>query len=328
MWQTSDGQDGAVGIHLLLGTAVSGDTDPPIWNPQLWQYLEVGIFQRNGPEIAFGDENFSSDSVRGGSVLLTDGRLQLHFVSSWKDTPSVDLDLLHQPDGCWHGRFHRGSFDSTVTLCRPTPGPSIEPSPLIGTWSSGRGDSGCIHIFETGSGTFTGWSDALEVPGLIIFSPNTGPHLFSENYGELAKVQLTNNRFVSLEFSAYSPICCSHLFVGTLSADGSTIRERSHPALTRPPMPLTGPKCSATPALIPPPSTDSSQNRSELQPIDARPEEPPLRQSEAAAPLPQSQPSAFALVNRGGVRFLTRSYGSTRDYVGKNETQFHSAAGI
>jgi hypothetical protein len=223
VWQTPDGSGGAVGIHLELMTAVSGDADPPIWTPQSWQHLNLGIFQRKGSEIAFGDENYFSDSVRGGSVLLSNGRIQLHFVSTWRDMPSVDLDLLHQADGCWHGRFHRGSFDSVVPLCRPTSGSTIAPSPLIGTWSSGYG-GGCIHIFETGPGTFTGWSDALEVPGQIVFGRNIpGPHQLYQNYGDLAKIHLANNGEVSLEFGAYNPMCCSHRFIGKLSTDGSTI---------------------------------------------------------------------------------------------------------
>jgi hypothetical protein len=105
VWQTPDGHGGAVGIHLELMTTVSGDADPPIRTPQSWQHLNLGIFQRKGSEIAFGDENYFSDSARGGSVLLGNSRIQLHFVSTWIDTPSVDLDLLHQPNGCWHGRF-------------------------------------------------------------------------------------------------------------------------------------------------------------------------------------------------------------------------------
>ena len=177
VWEAPDGKDGAVGIHLQLTTAVSGDADPPVWTPQSWKHLDVGVFQRRGPELEFGEENYFSDDLRGGSVKLEDGRLQLHFISSIRDTPSVDLDLVRQPSGCWRGRFHRGAFDSAVTLCRPTPGPDVPPSPLVGTWSQSSSlGSACIHIAQTGPATFTGWSDLLDIPGRTVFGRDLQGH--------------------------------------------------------------------------------------------------------------------------------------------------------
>lgn len=118
VWEASDNQGGAVGIHLVLLTTVSGDADPPAWLPQSWQHLELGVFQRRGPELVFGDENYFSDSPRGGSVTVENDHLQLHFAATVKTDLSFDLDLTRESDGCWHGRFHRGDFDSAVTLCR------------------------------------------------------------------------------------------------------------------------------------------------------------------------------------------------------------------
>jgi hypothetical protein len=227
VWEASDGQGGAVGIHLNLMTTASDDVDPPAWTPQSWQHLNFRVFQRNGSEIVFGEEGYFADDPRGGSVTFQAGHLQLHFVSAWKDTPSVDLELVHQPDNdCWQGRFHRGSFDAVVTLCRPTPGPEVKQSPLVGTWSLGPVPrSGCVHIAQTGATTFTGWSDALELLGHTIYGPNDpGPHGLLEGYGDLAKVHLAANGSVSLELNAYSMMCCSHHFIGQLSADGKTIQ--------------------------------------------------------------------------------------------------------
>ncbi len=222
VWETSNGHGGAIGIHLRLMTSVSGDADPPVWTPQLWEHLELGVFERKGPELVrFGEENGFADDSRGGAVTFENGRLQLHFVSPWEDTPSVDLDLLQQPDGCWHGRFHRGSFDSVVALCRPTADSATPASPLVGTWSSDYG--GCIHIFETRAGTFTGWSDSLEIPGHIIFS-DPGPHSLLETYGELAKVRVADDGVISLEVGAHNGMCCPNLFEGKLSTDGSEIQ--------------------------------------------------------------------------------------------------------
>jgi len=125
-------------FHLELDTTIPSDGDKQIWAPQSWQDLQVGVFERKGAEIQLGEESGFSDSRSGGSVTFDQGRLQLHFVSQWADTPSVDLDLVQQADGCWDGRLHRGDFDSHVTLCRPSTGQSGKASPLVGTWRRTR----------------------------------------------------------------------------------------------------------------------------------------------------------------------------------------------
>ena len=226
IWEAPDGHGGAVGIQLQLATTLPGDASPPLWTPQSWLDLEVGVFERTGPEIKSGEESGFSDSVRGGGALFQKNRLQLHFVSEPKDAPSLDLDLLLQLNGCWHGRFRRGAFDSVVELCRPTPGHQSVLSPLVGTWfqTSGAGWD-CIHIVQTSPATLTAWSDSLMIPGSIRFGANIpGPHLLYERFGALAKVDPAGNQQVSVEFGAYNPICCSHRFIGMLSADGTTLR--------------------------------------------------------------------------------------------------------
>jgi hypothetical protein len=234
VWEAPDGHRGTVGIHLQLGTMVNGNADPPVWTPQSWQYLEVSVFERSGPELAFGDENYFGDNPRGSSVRLENGRLQMHFVSTQSEIPSVDLDLMRQADGCWHGRFHRGDFDSTVTLCRPTSDPTATSSPLVGTWSSS--DGGCVHIFESGMGVFTGWSDNLQVPGRILFNSNDPkPHNLFQTYGDLVKVHLAGDGQVLLEFGAYNAMCCSYTYIGKLSVDGSILQTKLLPALNQVP---------------------------------------------------------------------------------------------
>ena len=224
VWESSDGRGGAVGIHLELMTMVPGDADSPVWVPQSWQHFNLGVFEREGPELVFGEENYFTNDPSGGRVTFEKGSLRLHFATSRARIPSVDLDLFREPDGCWRGRFHRGSFDSVVTLCRPTPGPSVALSPLVGTWSGDHGRP-CVHIFESPAGTFTGWSDTLEIPGQIVFGHNSpGPHQLYQNYGDRAKVNLTGNGEISVEFNAYSAGCCSQRFAGKISADGFTIQ--------------------------------------------------------------------------------------------------------
>jgi hypothetical protein len=225
IWETPNGDDGAVGIHLQLATKLPDDSRMP-WTPQAWQYLEVGIFERKIIDGAFGDINGFSDSIRGGGISYKDGRLVLHDTWLAKDPLAVDLDLSLQANGCWHGRFHRNSFDRVVSLCRPTPSHPIRPSPLVGTWSQTSGFlMQCVHIAQTSPGTFTGWTDSLQIPGKARYSPMIpGPHQLYEHYGSLAKVERFSGGIVRVSFGAYSGICCPHDFLGKLNADDSMLR--------------------------------------------------------------------------------------------------------
>jgi hypothetical protein len=232
-WETPSGNGGAVGIHLQLAAKLPDDSRTP-WTPQAWQQLEVGVFERKTIDGALGDINGFSDSQRGGGVTYKDGRLALHSIWLGKDPLAVDLDLSLQANGCWHGRFHRNSFDRVVSLCRPTPSHPIRPSPLVGTWSQTSGfGMRCIHIAQTSPGTFTGWTDSLQIPGKVRYSPMIpGPHQLYETYGSLVKVERFNNGIVHVGFGAYGGICCPRDFLGKLNADDSMLRGKfdSRPA--------------------------------------------------------------------------------------------------
>jgi hypothetical protein len=191
VWETPDGHGGAVGIHLRLTTTVPVHVYPPIWTPQSWVRLRVGVFGRRGSEFVSGDENYFNDSPGNGRFTLESGRLRVHFVSKSVKLPSIDLDLVRQPDDCWHGRLHRGDFDSVVSLCRPASGVDKNASSLVGTWvKDTKGALICMHILPNGEGGFTGWSDVLEVPGRIIFNPEgSGPQTLLQQYGSLLNIQ-------------------------------------------------------------------------------------------------------------------------------------------
>jgi hypothetical protein len=224
VWEIPNGDGGAVGIHLQLATKLPDDSRMP-WTPQAWQQLEVGIFERKTIDGSLGVKNEFIDSKRGGGVSYKDGRLVLHYNWLGKDPLAVDLDLSLQANGCWHGRFHRNSFDRVVSLCRPTPSDPIRPSPLAGTWSQTSGfGTQCVHIAQTSPDTFTGWTDSLQIPGKARYSPMIpGPHELYEYYGSLVKVERFSNGIVQISFGAYSPICCPHDFLGKLDADDSVL---------------------------------------------------------------------------------------------------------
>ncbi len=223
IWETPNGDGGAVGIHLQLATTLPNDSRVP-WASQAWQDLEVGVFERKMIGAAFGAINGFSDSKRGGA-LYKDGRLVLHYSWLGKDPVAIDLDLSLEANGCWHGRFHRNSFDRVVSLCRPASSDPVQPSPLAGTWSqTSDSEMQCVHIVQTGRDTFMGWSDFLQIPGKLSYSPKiSAPHDLYEYYGSLVKVERFSSGIVRVGFGAYDPICCPHDFLGKLDADDSII---------------------------------------------------------------------------------------------------------
>jgi hypothetical protein len=225
IWETPNGNGGAVGIHLQLATKLPDDSRIS-WTPQAWQHLVIGVFERKTTDEAFGNMNGFSDSKRGGGASYKDGRLLLHYVWLAKDPLIVDLDLRLQANGCWHGRFHRNSFDRVVSLCRPTPSRPFRLNPLVGSWSQTNGfGEDCLHIAQTGPDTFTGWTDSLQIPGKVLYAPTIpGPHQLYENYGSPLKVERFSSGIVRITFGAYGGICCPHAFLGKLNADDSTLK--------------------------------------------------------------------------------------------------------
>jgi hypothetical protein len=226
LWEAPNGSGGAVGIHLSMWTTILGDATTLRGLEQSWRHLDVGVYERKVATSEFGDENNFSDSSRGGHVRYENGRLTLSFAARAASDPSIDLDLLHQPDGSWKGRFHRGEFDSEVTLRRPSPEAGTETNPVVGTWRQDQGSIfSCVHIAQQSGTEYTGWSDALEIPGEMYKCAKNIPQPAEvfERYGELIKVNVQNGGKITLELYAFTGMCCSHSFIGRLSADETAI---------------------------------------------------------------------------------------------------------
>jgi hypothetical protein len=229
IWEAPDGHGGAVGIHLVLDTTVPVDATTLVGVRQAWLGLQAGLYRRTGGELQPGEENFFSDSVRGGSVRFEQGRLTLH-------APGYDLDLHRAAGDTWSGRFHREDFDAFVTLVRPAlqaatkEHRSAEPrslgTPFIGTWKSSSGPSTtCLHIAQLQSGAFVAWADTLLAWGSAAApSPAVKPPYSWEHYGDLVKVEPAGNGSLSIELGAYSGICCPHRFHASSSDHGKEMK--------------------------------------------------------------------------------------------------------
>lgn len=226
VWEVSDGKGGAVGIQLELSTTVSAGLKTLSGMEQKWQSLVVGMYQRAGATIWLGEENFFSDSPRGGNVTFEKGRLELHSKSISAAGPSFDLDLAQQSGKKWTGRFHRGNFDSIVTLSRPGAALKTHISWLSGTWLDDLiPHYSCVHIFEQAPNEFVAWSDSLQVMGVIRSSPNLPePTTVTDVYGLLMKIQLQDNGKISFAFNVLNGLCCPGTFIGRPEGNGRLIR--------------------------------------------------------------------------------------------------------
>lgn len=213
LWQAPDGHGGLVGLHLELITDIPGTTTSVASAQQTWEHLEVGVFQAKSHTLQFEDQNYFSDSPGGSNARFENDHLSLHFVSSFPRTPSVDLDLTRVGD-TWKGRFHRGDFDAQVELRRPAMN--------VDTWIADSPMArSCVHVPNSTAPEFNGWSDNIPTLGQVRYANNIPrPPTAAATYGYLIKIRRLDENKISIEFNAYSGMCCPHVFVGTVTPDG------------------------------------------------------------------------------------------------------------
>jgi hypothetical protein len=131
---------------------------------------------------------------------------------------------MYGPPPC--RKRNRGAFDSTVTLRRPGISDPTKTNPIVGTWIENSNSAfSRIHIAQQTESEFTGWSDSLQVLGLVSFANDLArPATAIESYGELMKVLVDGAGNVTLELYAFTSVCCSHSFVGRITQEGNLIR--------------------------------------------------------------------------------------------------------
>ncbi len=241
VWEASNGTQGVVGLHFLLTTKVAGAPTTLTGVPQTEEHLAIGVYQRNGPQLRQGDQNYFMDSPDSG-VSWDGKRLALNWTPRVAGDPAIDLDLIYDNEQqTWSGQFHRGAFSGHVTLRRPTVKGNVTASPLTGTWVSNRsGMNGCVHIVQGADGTLMGWSDDLQLSGRYRYANGLKPpEQTFEQYGDLVKAEQTGKNSFSIEFKAYTAMCCSHTYVGTLADDGSILNGGWQAGPNQTPMNLT-----------------------------------------------------------------------------------------
>jgi hypothetical protein len=227
VWETEIGSGKTIGLHFNLITEIEGSPTSLTRILQYEYHLDIGVYQKSGKDLKYGDQNYFS--LSGDGAAFWDGkRLILKFAPPpTSRLPAIDLNLTYdEKQETWTGLFHRDSFSGDVTLRRPNADKSVAASKLAGTWAgTGSPDRiGCLHIVQRPDGTLEGWSDGLQLPGLTRYANGLkAPQKTFEYYGETINVSQTDQAVFSIEFGATSPMCCAHTFVGQLSADGALL---------------------------------------------------------------------------------------------------------
>ncbi len=215
VWESPDGQGGAVGLQLMLTTAIPADRVTLQHAPQVWVSLDAMLYERRGAAPGQGEQNGFSDQRGAGPLQYQGRRLVLH----WN---GFDLDLQRGPGDTWNGRLHRLGFDHVVALRRPTMRANGVAEWFFGTWISGdQNFQTCLHLGREPDGTYVGWSDSLQQLGTVRYGPNvTRPAMAYERYGSVADVQLAGDGQVAVEMNVNNAMCCSLGFVGTRLPNG------------------------------------------------------------------------------------------------------------
>lgn len=208
-------------MSIILSTHIEGTPVSLIGHQHYLDYLEIGLYQRIGPEVEALGFSFFSTSSNGGA--LWDGQQLRMLVPRRGDLPKVKVSLFwNKAKKQWKGHYERGDFSRQVTLKRPE---GRTASPFVGTWFDSKDPmNNCIHIAQQSDGGFTAWADDIALSGRLRYANGIEPPPQSnEHYGEIAKARLTSPSLILVELRAYIGICCSHQFKAAISPDGSEL---------------------------------------------------------------------------------------------------------
>ncbi len=208
-------------MNVIVSTHIDGTPVSQIGNQQYLDSLDIGLYQRTGPDVEAMGFSFFSINSNGGA--LWDGQQLRMFVPQRADRSKVEVSLFwDQTKKQWDGRYERGQFSRQVTLKRPE---SAKESSFVGTWFDSKGlMNNCVHIAQQSDGGFTAWADDILLPGRMRYANGIQPPPQSnEHYGEVAKARLISPGEILVELRAYIATCCSHPFKATVSPDGSKL---------------------------------------------------------------------------------------------------------
>jgi hypothetical protein len=137
IWELADQRGGAIGINLWRVPASMGHGGPPLKSDEKdYPVLQIGVYQRVKAYVRCGEENFFDAGWRGQTHGVTTSYqnqvLEIYYPPGFGD-PSIDVHLTFEPQkDIWRGRFHRASFDETVTLTRAPNRPNHDQELCVG----------------------------------------------------------------------------------------------------------------------------------------------------------------------------------------------------
>ena len=95
VWEAPDGRGGAVGLHLVLSTTIPASARVALGDCTVLDDDRGWSNERSGPAVESGEENWLSDSPRGGGVRYEGGRMSAGSRSRAQHLVANAGDELH-----------------------------------------------------------------------------------------------------------------------------------------------------------------------------------------------------------------------------------------
>ena len=216
IWESENTQP-ALGLNIQLTTKIFGLRTTLAGVPQYVSEVEVGLYERKGTSSLWPRRFLIANSH---AVKVTSRTIKVHQAGIGADD-AVNLDLIFDTfHDQWSGTAHIDNIAGRVTFSRPRPRPESVTTPLVGTWEHFSSVRLCLHVAQQSDGVMLGWSDQLQVPGLVRYASRIcPPSETNETYGVMSEIDLASPSSILIQLSAFAAGGNLRTDIGRLTAD-------------------------------------------------------------------------------------------------------------
>ena len=244
IWESEDTQP-TYGLDIELTTKVFGLPTTLAGVPQKITGVFFGVYEVKNFVSFAGRHFFSADS---DGVQLTSRSMRVSQ-SKTDGEQTVALNLTFDPQGNqWSGKAHIDNFNGQITFGRPHTRSRTASAPLAGTWEHFSPVGICLHVAQQSDGSMAGWSDQLQVPGLIRYANGIKPPSETiEIYGVQDQVELVSPDAMLIHRDPYAAGGNLQTEIGKLTSDPNVMSAGAFKPWRR----VAGDSCAANPSARP-----------------------------------------------------------------------------
>lgn len=239
IWESQDAQP-TYALDIELTTKVFGLPTTLASVPQQVTSVVFGVYQVK-TIVSFAGRHFFSANSDG--VQLSARTIEVSH-SKVDGSQAVELNLTFDPHrDQWSGKVQTDDFNGQLTFSRPHPNPGIAKSLLAGTWAHFSPVSICLHVAQQSDGSLAGWSDQLQVPGLIRYANGIRPPSETiERYGVQAQLDRVSPEAMLIDRNPYAAGGNKQTEIGKLTSDPNVMSAGAFEPWHR----VAGGSCDAT----------------------------------------------------------------------------------